>query len=274
MTVRTYRIADIVCRVEMEQGQEIAMFRGFEDTSGEEPTIRVRMYQKSGIFRQCYGIEYCRATEQYPHLFVSKSFPEVRMQADSGFRRFVIEGCGHGENGVMEVLLAGFYSYLSGQGGILAHASLVSFRGEGIIFTAASGTGKTTQARLWQKYRAADILNGDKVILDCHKRNCLAWGSPWKGSSPYAKNESVPLKAVIVLEQAGKNAMRRLEGTEAMALVSPHLFYPMWDENCVEAVMGSLDFLLREVPVWLLSCLPDQNAVDLTCREIWGDGAE
>ena len=52
MTVRTYRIADIVCRVEMEQGQEIAMFRGFEDTSGEEPTIRVRMYQKSGIFRQ------------------------------------------------------------------------------------------------------------------------------------------------------------------------------------------------------------------------------
>ena len=45
MTVRTYRIADIVCRVEMEQGQEIAMFRGFEDTSGEEPTIRVRMYQ-------------------------------------------------------------------------------------------------------------------------------------------------------------------------------------------------------------------------------------
>lgn len=59
-----------------------------------------------------------------------------------------------------------------------------------------------------------------------------------------------------------------------MALVSPHLFYPMWDENCVEAVMGSLDLLLREVPVWLLSCLPDQDAVDLTCREIWGDGAE
>ena len=67
--------------------------------------------------------------EVHPHLFVSRKFPRVRLAADSEWRRFVIEGAQYGEDGVMEVFLCAFYSYLSGKGGVLVHASLHQLEG-------------------------------------------------------------------------------------------------------------------------------------------------
>ena len=171
----------------------------------------------------------------------------------------------------MEVFLAGFYSYFSCRGGVLCHASAIEWKGESVIFTAASGTGKTTQAMLWEKYRGAKILNGDKMLLETGGICCRAWGSPWRGSSPYGRNESAPLRAVIVLEQAEKNSIREIGGAEIMAALSPHLFYPMWSRECVNNVMKALDWLLERTPVYLLACRPDQEAVELVHRTIWGE---
>ncbi|MBS6734163.1 MAG: hypothetical protein KH275_03010 [Clostridiales bacterium] len=271
MINRYYRIADVNIKVCMEQEFEIPMFREFEAEESEENQITVEMYQSAGIFQKWYGIEYCYTEPECPHIFASKTYPRIRMKAWKDWTRFVIEGCSYGIDGVMELFLAGFYSYLSFSGGILSHASVVRWRGEAVIFTAASGIGKTTQAELWKKYRGAEILNGDKVILICREEVCTAWGTPWKGSSPYSENNKAPLRAIVVLEQAKKNAIRRIEGTEAMSRLTPHLFYPLWDKDCVGAAMVSLDLLLRQTPVYLLSCLPDQEAVEMTCHVIWGD---
>ena len=141
-----------------------------------------------------------------------------------------------------------------------------------MIFTASSGTGKTTQAELWEKYKNAEILNGDKAVLDCSETGCMLWGTPWKGSSSYAVNEKVPLKAIVVLAQGSKNEIRRLEGDEAVSAFFSHVFFPSWNRLCVTEVMNSLDVLVRQVPVYFLSCLPDKEAVELACRTVWGEG--
>lgn len=271
MKERYYRIAGKVVKISREKDLSLGMFEKFE-CQESIPEVTVELWEDQRTFHRWYGVDYYQMEEDRPHLFLSRKFPRVRLTADLKWRHFVIEGAQYGEDGVMEVFLCAFYSYLSRKGGVLVHASCISWRGEGVIFTAPSGTGKTTQAELWGKYKNAEILNGDKAVLDCSETGCTLWGTPWKGSSSYAVNENVPLKAIVVLTQGSKNEIRRLEGDEAVSAFFSHVFFPSWNRLCVTGVMNSLDVLVRQVPVYFLSCLPDKEAVELTCGSVWGEG--
>ena len=168
----------------------------------------------------------------------------------------------------LELLMVGFYSYMSLHDTLLMHASAVAYEGKSIVFTASSGVGKTTQAELWAKHKGATILNGDKVFLKKEDDGIYAWGSPWKGSSPYAENASAPLRAIVALEQAEENSIRKLEGFEVLEYVVPHVFFPSWDERCEQAVLTFLDQVLGETEVYLLKCRPDKGAVELLASTI------
>ena len=50
---------------------------------------------------------------------------------------------------------------------MLVHGALLSFQGEGYLFAAPSGTGKSTHALLWKRFLgdAVSIVNGDKPIV-------------------------------------------------------------------------------------------------------------
>ena len=49
--------------------------------------------------------------------------------------------------------------------GFILHASYILYRGEAILFSAPSGTGKSTQAAFWKEHRGAEIINGDRVLV-------------------------------------------------------------------------------------------------------------
>lgn len=218
-----------------------------------------------------YGIQYLSA-DGAPQVFFSQKDPRHFLYTEKedyselhfGFQKNYSGEC------FMELLMAGFYSYVSLKEALLMHASVVSYKEKGIVFTASSGTGKTTQAELWKKYRDAVILNGDKVFLKQQKDGIHAWGSPWKGSSPYAENKSAPLRAIIVLEQADNNFIRKLSGLETLERVIPHIFLPQWDMRCESSVLDFLDRVLRTVDVYLLQCRPDEEAVALTEKTLFG----
>lgn len=273
MTDQYYLIAGTYIQIKQEKEDILINFRGFETEIPEnrDPDIVVEVYQKYKIFHQWYGVEYSGRTEKYPHLFISKIQPKTRLLADATWRKLVIEGACHGIDGVMEIFLCAFYSYLSRKGMLLIHASCINWRGEGIIFTAASGVGKTTQAELWAKYKKAEIINGDKVIVECGNKSCYAWGSPWKGSSPYGINKRVPLKALLVLSQSKNNYLKKLSVSEIMEQLFPHVFFPSWNELCADQIIRSLDSMINHIPVYHLSCRPDEAAVELVCRSIWGE---
>ncbi|MEG0767334.1 MAG: hypothetical protein RR482_06420, partial [Clostridia bacterium] len=90
-----------------------------------------------------------------------------------------------------------------------------------------------------------------------------AYGSPWAGSSEYRINKRVPLAALIVLEQAPENRIRTLSHGEALQWILQGSSLPMWEASLMEFGMDTLDALLRQVPVYMLSCLPDVGAVEL-----------
>ncbi|MBQ9545440.1 MAG: hypothetical protein IJV00_09980, partial [Clostridia bacterium] len=56
--------------------------------------------------------------------------------------------------------------FMPSHGGFVFHGACVSFEKGGYLFTAPSGTGKTTHIRLWRNYLGGnvDIVNGDKPI--------------------------------------------------------------------------------------------------------------
>lgn len=271
MTERYYRIADIPVLVRREVDKPISLFCGFEEKKYRDIQLIAEIYEDTHNFHKCYGIEYCITSSEYPYLISSQKDQTARMLAAGRWDKLIVEGCGSNEDALMELFLTGFYSYASFQGNILMHASSVKWNSEAIIFTASSGTGKTTQAELWEKYKNALILNGDKMFVKCFPDRCFAWGSPWRGSSPYAVNEKSPLKAIVVLRQAATNSIRQLGGMEALEYVAPHLFYTSWSQDSVKAIMKSFDCLLNSTPVYLLSCRPDREAVEMTCSAIWGE---
>lgn len=149
------------------------------------------------------------------------------------------------------------------------HGSLVEKDGCAVAFTGYSGVGKTTQAQLWEKYRNARIINGDKVFIRGVGDEFYAYGSPWKGSSPYRENSKAPLKAIVVLRQGDKNEIRKLTQNEYPEYFLPHVFLPHWDKSCVEQVFDTLDCFVRNTDIFLLRCKPDEESVNLTYNEIF-----
>ena len=67
-----------------------------------------------------------------------------------------------------------------------------------------------------------------------------------------------------------KNSIRELTGFERVTAVSESVFYPRWLENGMELCLEILDHLLSSVPVYELSCRPDEEAVRLVEETVFG----
>jgi hypothetical protein len=153
------------------------------------------------------------------------------------------------------------------KGGFLLHAAYIR-HGEGaILFTAPSGTGKSTQADLWCNLQGAELINGDRVAGTLEADGLVAWGIPYCGTSGICKNTRLPVAAIVYLSQASKTKIQRLDGLQAFRYVWEGCSVNVWDqddvEKCVQAVMSAVE----QVPVYHMACTPDEDAVD-TLEEI------
>lgn len=150
----------------------------------------------------------------------------------------------------------------------LLHSSFISWQNNGILFTAPSGTGKSTQADLWKKYEDADIYNGDRTIIRKIDGKYYGFGSPYAGSSGIYRNESAPIKAIIVIEQGPDNVIRRLRGREAFLPLFRETLMNTWNKEYMEKMTDLLMDAACQIPVYHLSCRPDQDAVNTVKNEI------
>ncbi len=141
------------------------------------------------------------------------------------------------------------------------HASFIEYKGGGILFSAPSGTGKSTQAALWEKYRNARIINGDKAGVSLSGGAVFANGVPFCGTSDICRNESFPLKAIVLLEQSKDNMITRLKGSRVLQLLMKNIYLDMLAPDEQRKCVDLLIEVISKVPVYLLSCTPDEQAV-------------
>lgn len=145
--------------------------------------------------------------------------------------------------------------------GFIFHCSYIDHNGKAILFTAPSGTGKSTQADLWAKYRDSEIINGDRAAVRLAEGVLLAEGIPFAGSSQYCKNKSLPIEAIVYLGQAPKTTIRRLRGYEAFAKIWEGVSVNTWDKTDLELVSDVVQKIAERIPVFHMPCTPDESAV-------------
>lgn len=145
--------------------------------------------------------------------------------------------------------------------GVILHASFIEHEGKAILFTAPSGTGKSTQAELWAEHRDADIINGDRVVIRLIEGQPFACGIPFAGSSKYCKKKTLPLAAIVYLGQAPSTSISRLTGITAFTHIWWECTVNTWNPEDVEKATGIVLDTISKVPVFHLNCTPDESAV-------------
>ena len=248
------KIADIY--FEIDPIVEFESLHKFEVNVNEESHFCIKSLRCNRSF---YGVKIIELTSEYQYCFkfetevmlVNKDWTNIHFLKPSNVAN------------ISALVDQVFYTHAVQRHMIQLHSSLISNNGRGLMFLGPSGIGKTTQAELWNKYRDALIINGDIVFVQETEDGFLGWGTPWHGSSPYCENTSVPVHAMIVLKQAPENSIRELTGFEKVSEVSNSVFYPRWLENGMELCLETLDHLLSKIPVYELSCRPDEDAVRL-----------
>lgn len=154
-------------------------------------------------------------------------------------------------------------------GAAVLHASFVIVNGEALLFTGRSGIGKTTQAKLWQKYRGAELVNGDRAALKFHDGRLYAYGVPFCGSSDTALNQSAPVKAIVSLSQADENTLRPMTAAQAFGVLMSGFSYEPRDEEQSRKAADLAAAASAEKIFCSFGCLPDESAVCALEAGLW-----
>ena len=146
----------------------------------------------------------------------------------------------------------------------LFHGSAVAADGNAYVFTAPSGTGKSTHARLWRELlgEKAVMVNDDKPFIRVRPDGtATAYGTPWDGKHHLSSNTAVPLKAVCVLERAEENFIRKISKTEALPALIRQTYRPE-DPRALDRTLTLLERM--NVKLYRLGCNTDLSAAELS----------
>lgn len=140
------------------------------------------------------------------------------------------------------------------------HASVLEMEGGAYAFTAPSGYGKSTHAKLWLEAFGdrARIINGDNPILREMDGVFYAYGTPFCGKEGYQVNTGVPLKGICFLQHAQENCIDRIAPAVALMLLFRNNTRVTPETR--ETHLRLYERLVEKVPVYVLHCNMDTEA--------------
>lgn len=138
---------------------------------------------------------------------------------------------------------------------MLMHGSVIAVDGKAYMFTALSGTGKSTHTRLWREHFGARavMINDDKPLIRVENGRAIVYGTPWDGKHRLSTNTSAPLAGIIILERGETNHIERISGEEAFPTLVQQSYRPDTMPGFV-AVMDMLATIAENVPLYRLHC--------------------
>ena len=147
---------------------------------------------------------------------------------------------------------------------MLVHGSCIAVDGEGYLFMASSGTGKSTHTRLWRELLGsrAIMVNDDKPIIHLIDDTPMIFGTPWDGKHHLSTNIGVPLKAVCFLTRGEQNAIAPVPAAAAFPQFLKHTYRPE-DPSALQKTLELIDVLVDSVPMWQLACTISVTAAQL-----------
>lgn len=147
------------------------------------------------------------------------------------------------------------------KGTLLFHGSVIAVDGEGYLFTAKSGTGKSTHAALWRQEFGdrAEMINDDKPLLKVTADGVFACGTPWNGKHRLGCNKTVPLKAICILERSETNHIEKIAPKDALTLLMQQSFRTGTPDGMMR-LLDLLEQVMDRTNIYRLGCNMDPEA--------------
>lgn len=210
-------------------------------------------------------MEAYRVDKQKPDikLSITKAFCYTKQQENP---HLTLEQC--------EYIFAGseFYRKLIKLDGFMLHASAVVVDNRAYLFSASSGTGKSTHTKLWQECFGdrAMIINDDKPAIRIEKGNCYAYGTPFSGKTDENLNLKIPLQAICMLERGVENSIDLIDTKGAISLILQQTILPR-NQAMVDRLFMMLEIILRKVPIYQMKCNISKEAALMAYNKMKGD---
>ncbi len=227
-----------------------------------ERRIRVlALYPETKEFCKDYVAEegMGETTDGMPDLTVTITPEDIQYEQEKSAREDEVEGIPvrHFSEPYLETLAV--YRKIAEQmpffDTILFHGSAIAVDGEVYLFTAKSGTGKSTHTRFWRNYfgERAVMVNDDKPLIRVTREGVTVYGTPWNGKHRLGNNLAAPLKAVCLLERARENHIETVPDRELYPRLLQQTYRPANPAAMVETLQ-LLDRLTGQAELYHLGC--------------------
>lgn len=159
-----------------------------------------------------------------------------------------------------------FYRQLPDFDGMLLHSSAVMMDGRAYLFSATSGTGKSTHTALWRSTFGEDraqIINDDKPAIRLEDGVWYAYGTPWSGKATTSLNVRVPIAGICMLRRGEENKIEPFTGPKAVFEIMDQTLR-LKNGEYRSRLLQVVDQLVEKVPVYKLYCNMDPEAARLS----------
>jgi hypothetical protein len=151
----------------------------------------------------------------------------------------------------------------------ILHASYIIIGGKAILFTAPSGTGKSTQARFWKDERGAEIVNGDRVLVTRRNGAFYANGIYACGTSGISHNRTAPIEAVVLLEQGEENEINKIPSRKLFLRILCECTYDIKDLEQYVKITELVSDMINSLPTLCYRCKKSPEAVEALEKILW-----
>lgn len=155
---------------------------------------------------------------------------------------------------------AAFFYLAALHGKYALHSASNYYQEKAWLYSASSGTGKTTHVKLWEKLYAVPVLNGDLNLLGMEKDEVFVYGIPWCGTSGVYTTKKYPLGGIILLKRGTENRVCKLPQDERQLYTAQRMISPAWTEKQVDDSLLFAEKLSDRIPIRRLYCTQEPSA--------------
>lgn len=242
--MKRYKIADVVFDAKTKYVYSDRICKPYEYCGEEKPAFAVEITDKDV------------AVEREKAELTGVNYPDAYLESLALFRKL----CDY---------------LLDKADGIVFHSSAIMVDGEAYLFTAPSGTGKSTHTALWRELLGdrAVMVNDDKPIIRCVDGEFFVYGTPWTGKHKLGNNTRAKIKAICKIYQAKENVIKVADAKEMIFVILGQTIRPT-DLDKMRKLTTIIDKMLGAVDKYSLGCNMDISAAKLSYSTMSGGGKD
>lgn len=214
------------------------------------PTERIIYFKKNGIINVLIKHDY-----DYNNILIEINQKNIKNLA---LTEYIMSS-------IMFLELAMHLGYLP------IHATAISLGGKAILFSAPSGTGKSTHASHWKKvFPEAVFINDDKPIINVENNQLYVYGSPFSGEHCINKNTKSKLKAIVFLKQGVDNKIEKVSIKEVIPELIRNTLNPKL-ETSWNKIIPLIEKVYEEIPVLRLYATNSVDSVNVIYKYLFSN---